>query len=264
MTRPLPIVSLFVLSVALAGCEEATEAARVELPVVVDAAGLETVTTDLGYEVEVDSARIALQDLAFTVAGEVHTSSTRRRVRDLFVSTAVAHPGHYQGGEVTGALPGAYVVDWPVDDGRELGVATLIAGAYDAANFTFGRASADALEEGDPLLGHTARFSGVATRGDDAIAFTIVVDSPEGRELVGVPFEATLRPESTGALHLRFETADPLEGDTLFDGIDFAALDADADGELSIGPEEAGAEDAYNVFRRTFQTHDHYGIHYRP
>jgi len=244
----------------IASCGDASEAPRVQLPVVVDASGIEPVTTDLGYAVEVTSVRIAVSDLVFTVAGEVHTASLWRTVSDAILSTAYAHPGHYQGGEVTGELLGDFTVEWPADDGRQLGVATLIAATYSAANFTFGHGAVETLGADDPLVGHTAILSGTATKDSLTTSFTIVVDSPEGRELVGAPFEATLGENATNTLNLRFNTVDALEGDTVFDAIDFLALDSDGDGVVAIEPDVGEVEDAYNAFRRAFQTHDHYSI----
>lgn len=255
------IVTMVAMSV-LAACADPSEPPRVELPVVVDASGIVSVTSDLGYEVDVVSARIAMDGLVFTVAGEAHTASLPARIAHLFVPAAHAHPGHYQGGEVTGEMPGAFVVEWPADDGRELGVATLLAGTYTAANFEFARAGAAQPGGDDPLTGHTAIISGTAAKDGVTTSFTLVVDSPEGRELVGAPFEADVRSGSRGALHFVFHTMDPNEGDTLFDGIDFAVLDADGDGVLEVAPDDADVEDAYNTFRRNLQTHDHYAVYH--
>lgn len=267
MTRGSACVVASLLLTGAVACAAPSEAPRVDLPVVVDASGAVPVTTDLGYAVELSSARIAIEDLVFTVAGEVHAESVPESspgglVHGLLIPMAHAHPGHYQGGEVTGELLGAFVVDWPADEGRELGVATLIATTYSAANFGFGRGSAEGLDAEDPLVGHTAIVSGSATKDGVTTAFTIVVDSPEDRELVGAPFDASLDEDAAGTLALRFNTADALEGDTLFDGLDFAALDADGDGELVIQPDAAEAElaAAYDLFRRTLQTHDHYAV----
>ena len=239
-------------------CDEPTEAPRVQLPVVVSAQGVAPVTTDLGYDVRLTSARVALSGVVFTVAGEEHAGSMASRVYEALVPSARAHPGHYQGGEVTGELAGAFVIDWIAQDARELGVATLLAGTYNGANFTFERAGE--LAGDDALPGHTAVLQGTATRQGAVVSFTIVLDSPAGRVLVGAPFEAAIDEDTTGTLALHFNTSDVLEGDTLFDGIDFSTLDADADGQLLIQPDEPAVEDAYNTVRRAFQTHDHYAV----
>ena len=246
----------------LAGCGEATEPTRVELPVVIDASGIVPVDTDLGYRVELSKARIAIEDLVFTIAGEAHTASFWRQVSGFLVGTAHAHPGHYESGDITGELRGSFVLDWFGDAGAEIGLATLLPGAYKSANFTFSRGSTGDLESDDLLVGHTAVFAGTATIGSDEVAFTIFVDSPEGRELVGAPCEVSIDESSQGQLRLRFVTIDPLEQDTVLDGIDFVALDADGDGQVQIAPDDADMEEAYNTFRRTFQTHDHFEVRY--
>lgn len=244
-------------------CGDPSEAPRVELPLVVDASGVGTVTTDLGYEVELSEVRVVIRDVLFTIAGEAHTASLWRGLSEALLPRAHAHPGHYQGGDVTGELPGLFVVDWLGEEGRELGVATLIAGTYTAANFTFERGSADTLPPGDPLIGHTALLSGTASKSGQQVRFTVVIDSPEGRTLVGAPFEAQIGTSASGRLLFRFETRDPLEGDTFADGIDFFELNSDSDGVVRIDSNTAETEEAYNVIRRTFQTHDHYAIRYQ-
>jgi len=269
--------SLFIiaLTLLLSACDEPTEATRVEIPVVISSAGLTPVTTDLGYMIEVTQARMAFNSLAFTIAGEVHADLFWQSLSEAILPTAHAHPGHFAGGEVTGELPGEFIVDWLADEGHQLGLATLLAGTYTGANFTFARASQDWLEAGDPLIGHTAIFAGVATRQGTATPFTIVIDSPEDRELIGAPltraddasnsFQARIdASSSSGTLLLQLVTEDPVEHDTLFDGIDFAALHTDSEGTVHIGPTSQGAsEDAYNLFRRTFQLTDHYMVYYQ-
>ena len=237
------------------------EPPRVSLPLEVDAAGIVPMSTDLGYEVELMELRISVEDFEFTIAGEVHETSLMGWAGELLIPSAWGHPGHYQGGDVTGELMGHFDLDWIAEDGRNLGDATLIVGTYSAANFTFARADASKLEMDDPFGGHTALLAGVARRDGDSIAFRFVIDSPEDRSLVGAPFEVELVETDTAPLRLRFETIDPIEGDTLFDGIDFAAIDEDADGQIEISPEATGLElDAYNQLRRTLQSHDHYRV----
>ena len=79
-----------------------------ELPVVVDAVQVERVTTDMDYEVEVTEARIAVKDFTFAIAGELHTASLLRETYEWLVPTALAHPGNYQGGDITGEMPGTF------------------------------------------------------------------------------------------------------------------------------------------------------------
>lgn len=245
-------------------CGSPEEAPTVELAVYADASGVDAVTTDLGYRVELDRARMVISNLQFAIAGEVHTASLWRKLSDFVLPNANAHPGHYQGGEVTGELRGRYVVDWLPADERELGVARLIAGTYHSANFGFESASKklDDLTSEDELVGHTAVLGGTATRGETRVEFSALIDSPKGRQLVGVPFEREVSEGSKFDLGLALVTKDALEGDTLFDGIDFATLESnEGDGVvLEAGNADAAVTEAYNQLRRTFQTHDHFAI----
>lgn len=255
---------------AHAGCGGAEEAVTVQLPVVIGERGIAAVSTDLGYEVALTEARVMVRDLTFAVAGEEHSASVFQRSYDFMVPAANAHPGHSEGGNVTGELPGRFVLDWFArTDSKALGTATLLAGNYTNANFVFERATwedlADAnrpADEDDPLLGHTAVFRGTALKGDKSTEFLVVVDAPRDRELVGIPFEFEVRENSTETLVLELCTLDPLEGDTLFDGIDFAAVDQDGDGVISLSPQstEPVALANYNLLRRTLMTHDQYEV----
>ncbi len=243
-------------------CAEPEEAPRVRRPVWVDPSGVTAVNTDLGYRVELTTARVMVSDLAFTIAGEAHSASILRQVSDLIVPRAYAHPGHFQGGDVTGELRGRFELDW-LDGSTTLGTATLLVGSYQSANFTFVRATeADGVAAADPLMGHTALLSGTATKDAATVEFSVIIDSPEGRQLIGAPFDFELKEASTERLGVRLLTEDPQEGDTLFDGVDFAALDVDGDGQVSIDPAstEAPVVAAYNLLRRTFQTHDHFDV----
>lgn len=243
----------------------------------VDGSGLSTTVTDLGWTIELEQARLALADLRFTTSGEVHMEQRPSagvrllsQLSDAWMPSAHAHPGHSQGGEVIGELPGTFVVDFRNDDGRELGVATLIVGEYTALDFRLARAGADQVDESDALFGHTALLVGTATGPDDTvIAFTVVIDSPLDREIVGVPFEASVVEDSTFEIGLRMLSSDPIEDDHLFDGIDFALLDeadgaadgvvllADPETSGEVGPEISDAHSqAYFQVRREFQTHD--------
>lgn len=222
------------------------------LPVVVDGSQLADVVNDLGYTVHLDAARLAIGDLEFTIRGEMHgaTASLWRFV----VPTAWAHPGHYAGGDVTGALPGAFVLDFVAGDGAQLGVAELIVGDYNGANF--GVRLADELTDGDPLRGHAAYFAGTARKDGQTIAFTAALDVDVGAQVVGAPFDDTIAEGSAGALRFQLIARDPIDGLTLFDDLDFAALDDDGDGQVAIAPGDA----AHNIFRRVLGTHVFYDV----
>jgi hypothetical protein len=243
-------------------CADAREPRRVELPVVVDPRGIRPVQTDRGYHVELSRARLVLDRLELTIAGEASAASIW--LRELVLPVAHAHPGHDERGDVTGELPGHFVLDL-LDPDALIGVATLIVGAYRSGNFTFGRAeSADGLPDADPLLGHSAMFVGVASKAGTDVEFSFVIDAPPGSELIGAPFEVEVTESSPTGLRFELLTLDPIEGDTLFDGIEFDGLPADPGGEarprVTIHPDDTEplVVDAYDTFRRTFQTHDHF------
>lgn len=245
----------------LSGCDS-QEAVRVAIPVVIDGGGIGKVQNDLGYQVEVTQLRLAVRDLQFTIRGEMHASRSPRsldralrRALDLLVPSAYAHPGHYAGGEVTGELPGQFVIDLGPGNGKELGKASLITGTYQGGNFTFRKTTAaDSLASTDPLLGHTAYIEGTATKGAKTITFRAQVDVDDGTQLVGAPFSLLATESSTSPIGFKPLTQDPALPKTLFDGLDFAALDPDGDGQVALMP----GQDAHNVLRRTIQVHDFY------
>lgn len=309
----LPRTALMVFCVLFActgilACSGPKEAERVRLPVVLDRSGVETVTTNLGYVVTLSEARMVLDDLAFATAGEAHTASAFERLWGHIIPTAWAHPGHFQGGDITGELPGRFFLDWlanadsvtkgqglyehecarchgefasggrtpsgtapsiagyssiasivrqgkgemPAFDftpselsslqsylSQRLGEARLLVGDYHSVNFTLGKATAaDELANADALLSHTAVLRGRAVKSERAIDFTVLITSPSDRQITGVPFGSTITGNSHTSLRLRFNTKDALEGDTLFDDIDFTALDRDGDGHVMLS--EAG------------------------
>jgi hypothetical protein len=249
----------------LTGCSDSQEAKRVQLPVVTDGEGLMRVTTDLGYAVELASASLTADNLEFTIAGESHTSFWRK-VSDALVPVAHAHPGHYQAGEVTGELPGHFILRFAPGEAQAVGFATLLVGTYRAVNLTLSHASAGDVEDGDPLLDHSAVLTGSATKEGVTIDFQVIIDSPAARDVVGIPFDAEITESGKPSLALRLSTRDELEDDTLFDGVDFVALDRDADGTVVIEPTASDPADvvAYNAIRRVFQTHDHFSVHPKP
>jgi hypothetical protein len=247
MQRALPW-----LLVALCACTEAAEPPQLTLPVHTDPSTLVPVTTDLGWTVTLDHVELALRDLAFTVAGEVHTGATWR---EWLAPRALAHPGHFEGGTVTGELAGAWRLLLHQD--QALGDATLLAGDYTAVDFTFDQVPG--LVPNDPTTPATLHLRGTAARDGASVPFVAVVVAPQGRRLVGAPFEARIRPDTAGTILFRFEPRDPFDGDTAFDGVDFGALAPDPDGVLRLLP-GGPHPDAWNTLRRHLLTHDHYRL----
>lgn len=261
MAKRTPFSMFFFVCAAsmIAACSSA-EPAQVELSVT--ALPLtDVVTTDLGYRIELEEARIAVENLEFSLRGGSHTASFFDAISEAVVPSAYAHPGHTQDGDVTGELRGRFIFSFLPPDANPVGTATLLVGRYQSVNFTFARATAeDGISSEDPLLSHTAILRGTATREGETISFVALLDSPEERTLSGAPFEFEVREGTELLLGLGIAVEDPYEGDTLFDGLDFGALDVDGDGSVTLGEgaSEESLVDAYNLLRRTFQTHDHF------
>jgi len=232
-------------------CAPSQEAARVELAVAVDGAQVVPAATDLGWTVRLDVARVAAGDLEFTIQGEMHAAA---RLWDRIVPRAFAHPGHYAGGDVTGALPGSFVLDWIAGDGVELGRAELLVGDYHGCNIAFRRA--DELPASDPLSGHTAHFAGTASKDGQELAFTAVLDLDAGASVIGAPFDLDIDTDTDITLGLRLRQRDDTSGAALFDGVDFAALDPGDGGPVVVEP----GDPAHNLVRRALQSHVFYTV----
>ncbi len=256
------------LGLALSGCIlDSQEAERIELPTVIDGADATLAVTDRGYEVELTQARFAVRDLQFTTQGEQSTASGGGRLSAVFgfelgeslLRSAHAHPGHLEGGEVIGELPGRHVFDWIGDDGVRLGQGTFLTAQYDSVNFEFIRAGEDDVAADDPLFGHSVRLEGVARRDDEAWPFIATIDQDEGRAMIGGPFQARVRIESEGPVQISMRLFDPVEGGTVFDGVDFAALGGPGD-VLDIAAVGSGPiNTTHNRIRNALQRHPFYG-----
>lgn len=231
------------------GCAGSEEAATVSLPVTTMGSPMQPATTDLGYQVQVERMRIAVVGIQFTIEGEMHAATPAP-------GTAL-HPGHSSGGEVTGELPGSFILAWTGQPQPVLGDGTLLVGDYHGANFAFRAADArDNLPAGDPLLGHTFHITGTITKAGTTRPFDAVFDVEPGAQIIGAVFEDTVTEASAETLAMTFYPTDPSEHDTAFDGVDFFALPTTASGAIEIRPGSA----EHNVIRRTIQTHDHYGV----
>ena len=256
------LVSLTLSAVlALSACGESKPAVRVSLPVEVDGSGVVPSTSELGWTVTLSACRLAARDFQFTIGGETHGSTVHLlpRLLGLLEPEAYAHPGHYAGGEVTGELAGDRILDFLGGSGTPLGQATLLTGKYHGMNFFLRRATAGELAAGDPLVGHTAHYEGTATREGTTITFRALVDLDEGTQIVGLPNEVDVTETTRVTFEVQTVTIDPYEKDTLFQKLDFAALDEDRDGHVEILP----GQPAHNVLRRAVATHDHYFVRTR-
>lgn len=258
---PWSTIALTCVTVCLTACADTEDVATTQMPLVVDASGLTQCTTNLGYTVTLTEAQLMIEDVELMVGGEPHMLSWVERVSELLVPTAYAHPEHMLGGEVAGGLQARVMVDWLRAHGAELGVLDLQVDRFASANFRFARATAvDSVGNDEPLFGHTALLAGTATRDGRATAFTILIDSPLDRRLVGAPFQVDVLHDDPRSIGFQLLTVDPSEGDTLFDDVDFAALDARDDQPMALheATDDVAVRDAYYAVRRSFQTHDHF------
>lgn len=243
-----------ILSSTLVGCLGSEEAPKVSLPINTAASAIGSVTTDLGYDVQVSHIRIAVSTVQFTIEGEMHSDVASKQTSSV-APPPPPHPGHSAGGEVTGELLGDYVLVWNGQPQLDLGVATLVVGEYLGANFTYRAAGTDdGLAVGDPLLGHTFDLVGTIAKQGTTKPFHAVLDVEPDSAMIGAVFESVITETSTATLTLVFDPMDT-EGDTAFDGIDFFEL-PETSGALEITPGSA----AHNILRRTIQTHDHYAV----
>ncbi|NUN13837.1 MAG: hypothetical protein HUU55_09400 [Myxococcales bacterium] len=254
-------------------CTDAQESKRATVPIFVDQSPLQPAVTNLGYTVQLDSARMVVRNVQFTIGGETHVahfdgtgskfvSSTFAYLKGIFgVALAQAHPGHYQGGEITGEMPGRFLLNWFSAASAELGSATLLEGKYLAANFTLDYGEmADGLDGEDPLVGATAVLTGTATKDGATTPFVVIVVAPENRAVVGVPCEVTVADDVAQQLKLGFSLADPLENDTLFDDVDFGAMWIDKTAPLRLADDvvDQTAKEAFFAVRNALLSHDHF------
>ena len=245
-----------------AACNEPKEAPKVELSVYTEANQWSSFITDLNYEIELERVQLVAKDLNFTTSGQLHSSTLWKEITSSIISKVHAHPGHSQGGEVIGELMGEFLFEWSPGVRKFLGVATLIAGQYSAAEFTFGYGSMESSSSNDQLMDHSILLSGTATKNEQVLSFLITVDSPSDRKLIGVPFDAMVKANLNGELVIRFHGTDPSEINSIFDQVDFVVLDQDDDSVVVIGPDIVTVEDTYNIIRRSLLTHDHYSVDY--
>lgn len=235
------------VGITAGGCTDSEEAARVELPVNTAAAAFAPATTDLGYVVSVEEMQAAVSTIQFTIEGEMHQDVTTP-------PGTIAHPGHYAGGEVTGELPGDFILNWNGQPHDPLGMGTLIVGDYKGANFSF--RTAIATDNVPTLTGHAIHLAGTIAKDATTKPFDLLIDVEVDTAIVGAVFEDVIAKTSTETLAITFYPTDPYENDTPFDDVDFFSLPTTAAGAIEIRP---GSE-THNIIRRVLTTHDHYGV----
>lgn len=233
-----PVAGAAVWTTAVAGgCGLASEPPEVAVPVHASASSLDSFTTDLGYEVEIDTLRVAAEGVYFTVGGDEHEAADERSAAraggDGGDRDPAYHPGHAVGGEVMGELREPFVLD--AGAGGELGEAAMIAEDYDGADLVFrnGGPEVAGIEESGPLDGYGAEIEGRAEREGESWTFDARVDLSEA-EVAGIPVDVTVSEEEPSPIEL--ELAPQREGATLLDGVALAGAEEGADGGVEIRP----------------------------
>lgn len=210
-------------------------------------------TTDLGYEVTLTRVDLAVGGILFTRNGEIHTASLWQQAHELLIATAHAHPGHGQGGEVTGEALGPWILRFSEADGAPFATASLAPGTYDGADLSFVSAGEEhGVSPDDPLFGHSIYLEGEAEREGTTYSFSAAVGGMAGQSSVGIPFDASV--DGSGVIELHVLVKNPFEEETLFDAIDFEALDTDTDGFVSLHE----SDESTNRLRRALLSHDFY------
>lgn len=238
---------------------EVQEAMSLGYPVVLSPGFPNERSNDEGWSVRLSDFRMAVKNLEFTIEGEVH-GSWLDGVSDMLIPCAYAHPGHSAGGEVTGELVGRFVLDLTGIGPQELGTGTLLEGDYRGFNLYFRTADVDdGLADGDPLLGHGAYIEGTASKSGVDVSFSAVIDESPDASMVGGVFVHRAQEGDDATLAVQFADWVDLPGEgpaSIFDGIDFGALDQDEDGVANIEVGQA----AHNIIMKSIVIHDFWKI----
>ena len=218
--------------------------------------GIKDCVNDLGWHVAVNRFEVSFQNLEFTIEGDTH-AGLLKRISDVVVPVAQAHPGHLAGGEVTGELPGSFVVDFASPHPTVLGAGTFLEGQYNGMNLYFTTAikGADG-STADPVVGHTAYIEGVAQKDTTRIPFHITLDIEDNLQMIGGVMDLTVTADTVTAPDIALQTIDPFENDTLFDGVDFGAVPTDTSGTAVITP----GQDAHNYMMKDLISHDQWMV----
>jgi hypothetical protein len=134
---------------------------------------------------------------AYFFAGPSSTTLLRRRLHDLVVPSAHAHPGveHFAGGEVRGEWLTQLVFDAARGATVELGRFEGTAGPVRAATVELHPLRGPARGEASCLRGHQAYVVGTARRGSLEVAFEgglDIADEGQKRVVAGLPVDGTL------------------------------------------------------------------------
>lgn len=189
-------------------------------------------TTDGGWEVELDQAWIALGPI-YLWEKPFHTAARlplRRRMFDLMIPTAHAHPGdeHFAGGAVFGEWVDQILYD-ALAGQRSLGEVVGDAALVQSFTVVLDPPRERLRLEGDPTRGFQAWVSGTATREGEVIPFEggLQIDGgPLNRRVDGIPVEAQLEDGGLFVVELHL--------DRWFRDANFSRLEPNGDGPRLI------------------------------
>lgn len=208
------MLGLIALGGLSSGCSGTASEERLELATQVTSSPREPFDNEFGWTVTIDAAWMSIEALSLLEGAPLGFQSPardpRRFLRELFIGTAYAHPGHYQEGGVLAEMLTPTSVD--LTKTTPLGTSHGITGHPGSGKVVFGSPAtgpfADRLEE---ALLHVV---GRAERADDSSVrhFLARADRSELSstdalaEVTGCPFEGgPLRPG--GTIELRVDLA---------------------------------------------------------
>lgn len=198
MKRLKPVLFL---SFALVACS-GTERTRRTFPMQVEAKSASLVT-DSDWTISLTEAKASLASARF-FTGKV-LLSRRWSPMELVVSTAWAHPGHYQQGEALGELLMPLEVDLLSGAATPWGTANAVTGDYGSVQLGYGAAG--------------LRVKGTATKGGTSVPFT--ASFTPAAPLEGLQFEQVMT-TAPGVATISFDLH------TLLSRMDFSQVGASA------------------------------------
>ncbi len=249
------ILAVAIISFVLVACGgEAEQAQRHDLEVVTDGSALESVETDEGYQVEVESVTLRVRSVEFTAGGEAHASRGLERIAALLIRRAHAHPNHQAGGEVVGELPGPLLLTWRPGQSEVAGTGRFLEAEYQGYNLEF---SGDPIDEDDPLEeGLMARIEGSFDDGGGEVPFVADIEATDTAQIFGGVLRGNIPDDVDTAVALKLLTEDDWTEATLFDGVRFSQVDLDEAGVAQIDIDSEPV--AHGMIRIALREHGFY------
>ena len=249
------LLSLVIVGL-LAGCGEPQEAELFDIPLWADGNSLEVFDTNLGYEIEVESVQIWVQQVEFTIGGESHGDGDDelawwKNTVDWLLPVAHAHPGHSAGGEVAGEFVGPILLEFQAGNLEEIGVGRFLKGEYLGYNVDFAQVD----EEGQEIPGPTIRIRGTASQEAEELEFVAEFTLTQNASVIGGALEGALPGEEATGVALQFFPYDAWSETSIFDDVEFSTVSTDDDGVAQVLPGSmANAE-----IRSRILAHEFYG-----